>query len=222
MRSRADLYDWELAHVAGRSDQDLAFYAALASRTDGPVLELGCGTGRLTAPLRALGLDIDEAMLARARGRGARGLVRADMRRFAFSARFGLVIIPYNGIQLLSSDDERVKCLRCVRSHLASDGRLALEVTDFQAGTVLDRVGPELLGSAEGVTHYGALIQDRGRRVTTYHRRFVEDGRALVDHAELRCLDEAELDVLLGRAGFCVEDARPTPPRLVCVARPSP
>ncbi|MDP9388928.1 MAG: class I SAM-dependent methyltransferase [Actinomycetota bacterium] len=79
MRSPADgpafpttsqLYDWELEHVHRRHDQDLAFYAELAARTGGPVLELGCGTGRLTAPLDAVGLDLDPAMLAGARAAG--------------------------------------------------------------------------------------------------------------------------------------------------------
>jgi SAM-dependent methyltransferase len=222
VRSRAELYDWELAHVAGRSDQDLAFYLWLVDRCGGPVLDLGCGTGRLTVPLNAVGVDVDGAMLAVARRRGARRLVRGDMRRFGFGARFGLVTIPYNSLQLLASDEDRLACLRAAASHLAPGGMLALEVTDFQAGVVVDRVGPELLASADGVTLHGALVHDRDRRMTTYHRCFEEEGRALVDHVHLRCLDRSELGRLLDGAGLRAVEVRESPPRLTCAAQLAP
>ena len=224
MRSRADLYDWELAHVAGRQDQDLAFYrrAAAGPGRGGPVLELGCGTGRLTAALGAVGLDIDPDMLAAARRRGVRHLIRADMRRFALARRFGLVAIPYNSLQLLVDEDEMVGCLRCAAAHLVPGGALALEVTDFQAGAVRTSVGPEQLARAEGVSLHGALTHDLGRRVTTYHRRFEESGQARVDHVRLRCLRPDELTALLREAGLGQVEVQEDPPRLYCTATTLP
>ncbi len=218
MRSPAELYDWELAHVAGRSDQDLARYSALAARTGGPVLELACGTGRLTAPLDAVGLDIDADMLTLARRRGVRRLVRADMRCFALAQRFPLVALPYNSLQLLVDEDDAVACLRCAGSHLAPGGVLGLEVTDFQKGAVRDRVGLELLARADGVSLHGALVNERSRRVSTYHRRFEEDGEARVDHVHLRCLDRSELEGLLERAGLQLAEVTEEGQRLFCVA----
>ncbi len=220
MRSPAELYDWELAHVAGRWHQDLASYAAVAARTGGPVLELACGTGRLTAPLGAVGLDVDADMLAGARRRGVRRLVRADMRRFALAQRFALVALPYNSLQLLVDDADAVACLRCAVSHLAPGGMLALEVTDFQAGAVRASVGVELLGRADGVTLHGALEHDFSRRLTTYHRRFEEGGETRVDHVMLRCLDWAELERLLERACLRLVGLSEEGHRLFCVASP--
>ena len=210
MRSRAELYDWELAHVAPArwAGSDLAFYAEVAARTGGAVLELGCGTGRLTVPLHAVGLDRDAAMLAVARQRGARRLVRADMRRFALGCRFGMVAIPYNSLQLLPTDEDRVACLRRAASHLRLGGVVALEVTDFQAGAVVDTVDPELLAEAEGVTLHGGLVHDRAARVTTYHGRFEEDGDVRVDHVRLRCLCRAELEGLTAAAGVKLCEVR--------------
>ena len=227
MRSRAELYDWELAHAARRTDQDLPFYSQLAASAGGPVLELACGTGRLTVPLGAVGLDVDAAMLAVARRRGARQLVRADMRRFALARRFALVVLAYNSLQLLVDDDDLLSCLRCAATHLLPHGALDLEVSDFQAGAVTASVGPQLLGSAHGVSLHGALVHDFARRVTTYHRRFEEGGEARVDHVRLRCLDGAELESLLGRAGLAVrhvaevEAGGPAGSRLYCVATPA-
>ena len=220
MRSPAEQYDWELAHVAVRRGrgEDLSFYSALAARTGGPILELACGTGRLTAPLGAVGLDNDPDMLAAARRRGVRRLVRADMRRFALAQRFALVAIPYNSLQLLHDAANAVTCLRCAASHLAPGGVLALEVTDFQQGARRTSVDLELLVRADGVSLHGALVHDVGRRVTTYHRRFEEGGEVRVDHVRLRCLDQAELEKLLSRAGLRPAEVTQEGARLFCVA----
>ena len=66
----ARLYDLDLAEDPG----DVDLYLALAARAGGKVIELGCGTGRITVPLAAAGhdvtgVDIDPTMLARARAR---------------------------------------------------------------------------------------------------------------------------------------------------------
>ena len=45
----APFYDWENAQTLGR--RDVAFWKRLVAKIDGPVLELGCGTGRISAPL---------------------------------------------------------------------------------------------------------------------------------------------------------------------------
>ncbi len=231
MRSPADgpafpttsqLYDWELEHVHRRHDQDLAFYAELAARTGGPVLELGCGTGRLTAPLDAVGLDLDPAMLAGARARGVRRLVQADMRRFAVAPRFGLVVIAYNTLQVLPDDAGRAACLAHAAAALRHGGLVATEVTDFQAGAVHDHVDPEVLAEADGLSLAGALVHDFAARLTTYHRRVVAGRRARVDHVRLRCLRRPELEALLVTAGLHPVDVAEDGPRLRVAAAPVP
>ena len=86
----ASLYDWEYR----RRKEDVAFYRMLADEQGGPVLDLGCGSGRVLAPLLrdghdVVGLDLSPAMLARAARRVARlgraragraVLLRADLR----------------------------------------------------------------------------------------------------------------------------------------------
>lgn len=90
----APFYDWENARTLGR--RDLPFWTHLATRAGGDVLELGCGTGRLSLPLgragvRLVGVDRSAAMLARASTRVARAglggrisLARADIRYLPF------------------------------------------------------------------------------------------------------------------------------------------
>jgi SAM-dependent methyltransferase len=116
---------------------DVDFYVALAREGESPVLELGCGTGRVAIPIaragvEIVGLDSSSAMLAKARQRSA-GLtnvrwVEGDMRDFDLPERFGLVIIPYRAFQHLITVDEQKSCLACIRRHLRDDGRLAFNV----------------------------------------------------------------------------------------------
>ena len=186
MRSTADLYDWELQHLHHRIDQDLSFYRGLAIALGGPVLELGCGTGRIAAPLArakvdVVGLDLSHDMLRLARARGVDKVVQGDMRRFAFSEPFALVAIPYNSLQLLLTDDAVVDCLRLAGEHLADRGLVAFETTDFPAE---DDVEDTVLAEADGVTLTGSLHVDGD--VLHYHRRFHEGGESHHDTISLR------------------------------------
>src|SRR6188508_1195508 len=92
----APFYDWENARTLGR--RDVPFWRNLAVHAGGPVLELGCGTGRIALPLgragvHVVGIDRSAAMLARARARVKRAamagridLIRGDIRYLPFSA----------------------------------------------------------------------------------------------------------------------------------------
>src|SRR5437870_1919360 len=108
----APFYDWENARTLGR--RDVPFWRTLALQSDGPVLELGCGTGRISVPLaRAgvslVGIDRSDAMLARASQRIRRGrltsrarLIRGDIRALPFQpSTFPLVMAPYGVLQSL-------------------------------------------------------------------------------------------------------------------------
>ena len=103
----APFYDWENAQTVQR--RDVAFWQRLAAAQGGPVLELGCGTGRIAMPVaragaHIVGIDRSDEMLARARKRIARArlggrvmLVRGDIRDLPFRprARFSAVIAAY-------------------------------------------------------------------------------------------------------------------------------
>src|SRR5690606_8126514 len=132
----AALYDYEYR----RRRADVSFYVDLAAQhlggEPGRILELACGSGRLTAPLvrrghSVLGLDTSASMLARARARVARlglaardraAFVRADMRRFALGARFPLIVMAFNSFEHLYTRVDVAQCLERVREHLEPGG----------------------------------------------------------------------------------------------------
>jgi SAM-dependent methyltransferase len=205
VRSRAELYDWELAHLHHRVDQDVRFYRQIALATGGPVLELACGTGRVTRRLPdAVGLDHDLDMLLAARARGVARLVQGDMRRFAFEQRFSLVAIPYNSLQLLLTEDEAVDCLRAAAAHLAPGGLIAFEATDFGADADVEA---EVLAEdgADGIRLIGSLQVDGG--VLHYHRRFEADGAVFEDTVSLRRAGSSTAERLVREAGLRVVSA---------------
>ncbi len=103
---------------------DLALWEELAGQTDRPIMELGCGAGRVTLHLAektgllVIGLDNDrklvEAIWERGHGTTA-DAEQEDVRAFEpMATKFSLVIAPMQLIQLLSDSQERVACLSCV------------------------------------------------------------------------------------------------------------
>jgi SAM-dependent methyltransferase len=134
----AALYDRE---YRGRR-ADVAFYRGLAGERGGPILDLGCGTGRLLIPLLrdghpVVGVDLSPSMLSRAAGRkrrlaaprrGAGLLLRADLRRLPVRGPFPLVIMAFHTIQHFVEDEELVTLLRAVSALMPRDGLFAFDV----------------------------------------------------------------------------------------------
>jgi SAM-dependent methyltransferase len=117
------------------SDTGVAFYSALAQETGGPVLEIACGTGRVTIPIARLGfpttgLDIVPGMLARARSKSA-GLpvrwVEGDARAFDLHEQFRLIFLTGNAFQAFVTNAEQAALLQRVRAHLQAEGLFAFE-----------------------------------------------------------------------------------------------
>jgi SAM-dependent methyltransferase len=205
--------------------QDLEFYARLAHVTGGPILELGCGTGRLTRPLAAIGYEVvgvdrDPQMLEWSAPRVE--VVEADMRDFDVAARFPLVIVPYNTLQLLPTVADQQACFASMARHLLPDGVVGLEVTDFLTDATADVAPTEPLAEAEGIALYGALVTDALNRLTHYERRYVfDDGAEVIDRVTLRDVDEDDLAALAAGVGLEVDEAHRDGRSLSWVARAS-
>ena len=122
---------------------DAAFYRALAEETGGPVLELGCGTGRVLLPIAALGIpcvgvDASPAMLAALRAKNPPPnleLVEGRMETFDLGARrFGLVTSPFRAFLHLLDVPSQLAALANIRKHLAPGGAFAFDIFDPEAG----------------------------------------------------------------------------------------
>lgn len=215
----AELYD--LVHL-GPHQGELEFYTRQAARYGRTVLELACGTGRLTVPLaqRGLaltGLDVATAMLARARAKAqaagrAVDFVEGDMRAFDLGRRFDLIFIPINSLCHLHTRAEVEAGFRCVRAHLAPAGRFIIDVGNpslallsrdpsrwYEIGAYPDAQGRPVRLSEQ--SRYDAAAQVNA---VTWRYEFAAGGRRDL-RLTLRQFFPQELDALLAYNGLELE-----------------
>ncbi len=124
-----------------KTDYDLDFWLRRC-RGEKEVLEITCGTGRLTIPIaksgvKITGLDISKELLAilrrKCRSEGVKATaVRADMVKFSLGKKFPLIFIPFQSLQELTSPEDHLACFRCVQKHLAAGGRFIISAHNPQ------------------------------------------------------------------------------------------
>ena len=185
----APFYDWENAQTVQR--RDVAFWERLAAAQAGAVLELGCGTGRITLPVaktgaRIVGIDRSAEMLARGHqrlrrsklARGAR-LVRGDIRALPFRKRpgFSLVMAPYGILQSLTKETDLKATLGSVRAVLPRGGLFVIDLVpdlprwdEYDNHTSLSGRGP----GGGRITLIESVRQDVRRGLTIFDQEYVE------------------------------------------------
>jgi SAM-dependent methyltransferase len=203
--------------------EDLELWRELAG--DGPVLDLGCGTGRVALDLAehgvpVVGLDIDEVLLAELRRRAGElpvETVCADVRDFDLGRRFPVVLAPMQTVQLLGGPAGRADFLRCAKAHLEPGGIVAIAVAeDIQTFDEVEEALPLPDVREDGGTVYFSQpvsIRDEGDRFEIQFVREVIDphggrttGRSVIH------LDQLDAEQLEAEAsGFTVLDRRTVP-----------
>jgi ubiquinone/menaquinone biosynthesis C-methylase UbiE len=186
----APFYDWENARTLGR--RDVPFWRNLALQAGGPVLELGCGTGRVSLPLgragvRLVGIDRSAQMLARARTRTRRArlsgkiqLIRGDIRYTPFVApAFSMVMAPYGILQSLLRERDLTATLQEVHRVLQPGGMFGIElVADLPTWKEykkrLSLKGWRARRGGAHVTLVESVTQDRARHLTIFNQEFTE------------------------------------------------
>jgi SAM-dependent methyltransferase len=225
--SIAGLYDFSY----GDFTEDIDFYDNVARAADGPLLELGTGSGRVAIALAergydVTGLDNSPSMLAEARrameapGRtaGRLELVQGDMTAFDLGRRFGMVFAAANTFQHLLTTGQQEACLRCVVESLLPRGIFAMSVRSPASVTWDDTDGwsPVLMHWSRRDDATGDLVMKfcveqpdparMVRRLTYYYDRVQAGGdvkRSVFD-TELRYSTEAEIRLLLQHCGLRV------------------
>jgi len=226
----ADLYD----HVGPyRSRPDVAFFMSEAVNAGSPVVEIGCGTGRVLIPtaragVEVVGVDSSRHMLRVCRDRLQQEpeavqsrvtLVQADMRSFEIDRRFTLATIPFRPFQHLVTVEDQLACLATIRRHLVDGGCLILDIFNPSLDALVNGpVGEEVGDEAE-------FTMPDGRRVVRRHKTVATDRFTQVNHFELvyhvthpdgrherlvhafsmRYVFRFEAEHLLARSGFEVE-----------------
>jgi SAM-dependent methyltransferase len=205
-------------------DEDIPFYLGKARQYGDPVLELACGTGRITIPLaqegvRMTGLDVSRPMLDRARQKAASERlevewINADCRDFELSKKFNLIFLPFNSIAHLHDLESIEACLGCVRKHLTAKGRFVIDIFNPRLDILIRDAGerypageyPDPDGRGDVViTESNAY--DAGAQVNRikWYFRIGDGGTEFVKDLNMRIFFPQELDALLRYNGFMIE-----------------
>lgn len=130
----ATLYD----KVYGDVVDDIPYYVNQITGPDHAVLELGCGTGRVSIPIaevtsKLTALDLSGQMINVLKQKAVLGglildCVIADMRYFELDVKFDLIIIPFRGFQSLLLKGDQEKCLAAINRHLKEDGKVIVDM----------------------------------------------------------------------------------------------
>jgi SAM-dependent methyltransferase len=204
--------------------EDLPFWINQANQYGDPILELACGTGRITITLAQAGfsmtgIDNAEGMLREARRKSAEAGVEvdwviADMRGFDLSKAFSLIILPANTLCHLLDLSDFETCMTNVRKHLAPNGRFVIDVfvpkMEFLINKPDERYpfseydDPDGSGRIVVTESYIYESDTQIKRLKTYHL-IPGEGAEIEGELNMRMYFPQELDALLKYNGFVLE-----------------
>jgi ubiquinone/menaquinone biosynthesis C-methylase UbiE len=197
----APIYDDWSAHMT----EDVGFYVELARETDGPLVELAVGNGRVAIPVAretgrpVVGIDASAAMLAQARARAGEAgvdleLHQADMRELELDEPAGLIYVPFRSLLHLPTWADRRRVFERVHASLRRGGRFAWNAFVFDPRIAV-RVDGEWQ-EQNGIRHRIDQFKHDNRLDIT-----LESGDAI----SLWWLNRSEWEGLIETAGFEVE-----------------
>ncbi len=205
---------------------DLPLWEELARDAGGPVLDLGCGSGRVALHLARRGNDVhgvdrDPALVA-AFGEKAGGLpataALGDATEFALEMEFALVLAPMQLVQLFDDSEQRLNCLRCVSAHMATGGLAAFAIVE-SIPEPLDVASPlpdtrEVDGWIYSSLPVDAQVDAGSIRVRRLRQTVSPSGQLDEELYEvaLRALDAATLEDEAKQARLVPAGRRPVPP----------
>jgi len=219
----AAFYDWENAQTVQR--RDVAFWQRLAAAADGPVLELGCGTGRITVPVardgsRVVGIDRSAPMLDRAARKLRRAglarrtlLLRGDIRYLPFRpGSFPLVMAPYGILQSLTREADLSATLASVARVMPKGARFGIDlVPDLVTWSEYSKKKTlsGWMGTTTAVSLVESVRQDRAKRLTIFDQEYVTvrkgERRKHRFTLAFRTLSVRQMCSRLERAGFRID-----------------
>lgn len=207
------IYKGEIYDAINFFSFDLGFYKKWCGSRTGSVLELCCGTGRLTIPLKKAGLDItgldlSDSMLETARAKAGKEhldllFLRDDMRRFSVDKKYSAIFIPFNSLQDIYSVEDVESTLNNVRAHLEPDGLFLFDVFNPSIHLMVQRE-KEFTEAFDFKTSSGKRITVRERckydaaaQINRVRWYFDIEGTESIEEFNMRCYFPLELDALL-------------------------
>ncbi len=202
---------------------DIPFYLEQAVKYGDPILELACGTGRVTIPIAksgfdVTGIDISSNMLNSAAVDAAEAgvkvnFIKGDIRNFQIDNKFALIIFPYNAIAHLMDLKSVIQCFLNIKKHLHSNGKFIFDIFNpdlkllirddsktYPVAEYLDPDTDEKVILTEN-NHYDSALQ-----INYIKWNYKIGEREFTEELNMRIFFPQELDSLLIHNGFKIEE----------------
>lgn len=224
-------YDYDIGGSHPEEDKD--FYLKLASKTGGPILELGCGTGRITISLlkagyRVVGIDSSKKILTRLKEKVSKlnlspkqfKSYHSNMAKFNLGQRFPLIIIPFCSFQYLLTKKEQDACLSKIYQHLSSEGIFSLELFIQRYDFLSEKKGKKQWSYERDIPGRGIKIKrttilkhkDLNNQINYFQKKYriFDKSGNCIDEFELedkvRYIFRFEMEYLLEKNGFKIKN----------------
>lgn len=205
--------------------EEFSFWIRQAEKYGESILELACGTGRITIPLakagfKVAGIDYADGMLNVAREKSAKAgvaieWVKGDMRNFNLEKKFSLIILAANALCHLLTLDDFEACMSAVKNHLAPEGRFVIGVFVPKHELLIEKPGERFpfseyedqdgRGRISVTQSYEYEADTQIKRIKTYHSVPGND-EEIEGELNMRMYFPQELDALLKYNGFVIEN----------------
>jgi SAM-dependent methyltransferase len=184
----AHLYDFDNREFL---DYDVKLCLEYVNKTNGNILEIACGTGRVTIPIlknipncKVTAFDLSDKMLSVFKKKIKSAchnlqLAKADMRNFSFNQKFDLVILIWRAFQVLLEEEDAKKCLQNVRKHMNKDSVFLFSIFLPQKSYGADWVGKEIFS-------YEAVDPANGNKIKRYTKNLNSDEeKQIIEYASI-------------------------------------
>ena len=215
----AEKYDVVYSNWSHKGDGP--FYVERAKQVNGNVLEIACGTGRITIPIaksgvNVTGLDAAKSMLDRAREKSkSENLdiewIEADCREFALNKKFDLIIMPFNAMQHLFDRESIEGCLNCVKAHMNSGASFVFDVfnpsieilnRDPNKMYFFDKYKDSTTGEIVKIEETNVYDDASQINMVKWFYKGDKGNINYMENLHMRCLYPQELDMILHYNGF--------------------
>ena len=214
------IYDPKVYDGFNTHQDDIQFYKEWIHKNQiNKVLELCCGTGRITIPLaqagiNIIGLDINEDMISEGKLKAKKEnvkveFIKGDMKNIEINEKFQLIFIPFNSIHCLYINDDVIKVLETVSQHLDKNGFLIIDYFNPNIEYIIKNKD-KIIKIADYMTADGRHIiinqtmeYDDYSQVNRIKWEHIINGKEKsIDSLDMRMFYPQELDYLLTSNGY--------------------
>lgn len=209
---------YDIIYSGKKKEDDVNFYLDQAKKVDGPVLEIGCGTGRiylelLKAGIDATGIDVSEGMLETLREKAEKedlktDVHQADMKSFNLGKNFDLIIIPFRTFLHNITLEEQIETLEVCRNHLKEDGKLVLNFFPPDCEYISENYGEEesevveCNGDRYEVVKESEFVDEVEQVVKARQRVYHDEEKVWEGEFKLALISKRHFQLLLKLVGF--------------------